>query len=498
MKRNYCFSIYAVSIFLMVLNSYSLGQNRADKIDQLMQQYEKIGQFSGAVLVAENGQIIYKKAFGYANMDLDVPNMVDTKFRIASMTKAFTAMLIMQLVEEGKVQLDEKITNYLPDYPKPQGDNITIHHLLTHTSGMLNYTNIDGFWANETRNPYTMEQLVKVFSDSAIIDTVGTKYRYNNGGYVLLGAIVEKVTGKTFEQVLNEKILKFLNMKNSGYDKPGNILKNRATGYNKTLLGYEPSPFQDMTSISAAGCMYSTVDDLYLWDRALYTEMLLSESNKQKMFTANLSNYGYGWGIGKEKVGNKPDSVTIIAHNGGVNGFNSRIMRVPDDQHLVILLRNVGLGGITDVSRKILAILYDQPFDKPKMSVGETVAKTMLEFGIPAALEKYETLKSENQGKYSFKEMDMNNIGYQLVGLGKVTEAIEIFKLNVGAYPNSANTFDSLAEAYMTRGNKKQAIKYYKITLEKLPGDVTTNNNLKERIKTGATENIKKMLNEQR
>jgi CubicO group peptidase (beta-lactamase class C family) len=498
MKRNYWFSVYVIGTLLMAFNSYSSGQNKAEKIDQLMQQYENIGQFSGAVLVAENGQIIYKKAFGYANMDLDVPNKVDTKFRIASMTKAFTAMLIMQLVEEGKVQLDEKVTNYLTDYPKPQGDNISIHHLLTHTSGMLNYTNIDGFWANETRNSYTMEQLVKVFSDSAIIDTVGTKYRYNNGGYVLLGAIVEKVTGKTFEEVLNKKILKALEMKNSGYDKQGIILKNRADGYNKTLLGYQPSPYQDMTSISAAGCMYSTVDDLYLWDRALYTELLLSESYKQKMFTPNLNNYGYGWGIGKEKVGDKPDSITVIAHNGGVNGFTSRIMRVPEDQHLVILLRNVGLGGITDVSRKILAILYNQPLDKPKKSAGETVAKTMLEFGIPAALKKYETLKSDNQGIYSFEEVDMNGIGYQLVGLGKVKEAIEIFKLNVEAYPNSANTFDSLAEAYMTEGNKKQAIKNYKIALEKLPGDVTTNNNLKERIKTGATENIKKMLTEQK
>jgi len=480
----------------MSFNSFSFAQNKADKIDQLMQQYEKIGQFSGAVLVADNGNIIYKKAFGYANMDLDVPNQVNTKFRIASMTKAFTAMLIMQLVEEGKVQLDAKVTTYLPDYPKSQGDNITVHHLLTHTSGMLNYTNIDGFWANETRNPYTMEQLVKVFSDSALIDTVGTKYRYNNGGYVLLGAIVENVTGKTFEQALNEKILKSLAMKNSGYDKPGTILKNRASAYNKTLLGYQPSPYQDMTSVSAAGCMYSTVDDLFHWDRALYTEKLLSESLKQRMFTPNLNNYGYGWGIGKEKVGNKADSVTVIAHNGGVNGFTSRIMRVPEDQHLVILLRNVGIGGITDISRKVLAILYDQPFDMPKISAGEIAAKTMLETDIRTGLKKYQELKSDNQGKYSFEEMDMNGIGYQLIALGKVKEAIEIFKLNVGAYPNSANTYDSLAEAYMSNGDKKQAIKYYKMALEKLPGDITTSSDLKERIRTGATENIKKMLTE--
>ncbi|MBC8180237.1 serine hydrolase [candidate division KSB1 bacterium] len=498
MKRNYSILICAVFLFLLFSYCISFAQNKADKINQLMHQYEKIGQFSGVVLVAEKGNIIYKKAFGYANMDLDVVNQINTKFRIASMTKAFTAMLIMQLVEEGKVQLNEKVTNYLLDYPKPQGDNITIHHLLTHTSGMLNYTNINGFWANETRNPYTMEQLVKVFSDSALVDTVGTKYRYNNGGYVLLGAIVEKVTGKTFEEALNEKILKSLGMKNSGYDKPGNILKNRATGYNKTLLGYQPSPYQDMTSVSAAGCMYSTIDDLYLWDRALYTEKLLSESYKQKMFTPNLSNYGYGWGIGNEKVGDKTDSVTVIAHNGGVNGFTSRIMRVSEDQHLVILLRNMGVGGITGISRKIMAILYDQPFDIPKISAGEIAAKTMLESGIPAGLQKFEELKCVDRGKYSFEEMDMNGIGYQLIGLGKVKEAIEIFKLNVAAHPKSANTYDSLAEAYMTNGDNENAIKYYKMAIEKLPGDVTTNNDLKEMIKTGAAENIKKMLAEKK
>ncbi len=192
MKGNFKKSVCRTTIILLFFTSYSFAQNKAEKIDQLMQQYEMLGQFSGTVLVAEKGNIIYKKAFGYANMDLDVPNKVKTKYRIASMTKAFTAMLIMQLVEEGKVQLDAKVTTYLPDYPKPQGDNITIHHLLTHISGMLNYTSINGFWANETRNPYTMEQLVKVFSDSALIDTVGIKYRYNNGGYVRCSPILRQ------------------------------------------------------------------------------------------------------------------------------------------------------------------------------------------------------------------------------------------------------------------------------------------------------------------
>ena len=178
------------------------AQQNAKKIDLLMKQYDEYGQFNGSVLVAENGKVIYKKGFGMANMEWAIPNQPDTRFRIGSVTKQFTATLILQLVEEGKIKLDGKITDYLTDYRKDTGDKVTIHQLLNHTSGIPSYTSRPNFLAEVSRNPYSVADFVKTFASGDFEFEPGSKFSYNNSGYFLLGAIIEKVTGKTYETVL--------------------------------------------------------------------------------------------------------------------------------------------------------------------------------------------------------------------------------------------------------------------------------------------------------
>jgi CubicO group peptidase (beta-lactamase class C family) len=268
--------LFFAPIVLLLCQQTLLAQDKSAKIQEVLTLAHKYRQFNGTALVAENGKVIYKGAFGLANMEWAIPNTPDTKFRLGSITKQFTATLIMQLVEQGKIKLDGKLSDYLPDYRKDIGEKVTIHHLLTHTSGIPSYTGLPKFFEDVSRNPYKVDEFVKKYASGDLQFEPGSKFAYNNSGYFLLGAIIEKVTGKPYEQVLKENILDRVGMNNTGYDHHDTILQKRAAGYSKTPDGYTNAPYLDMSIPYAAGSMYSTVEDLYLWDQALYTDKLIS------------------------------------------------------------------------------------------------------------------------------------------------------------------------------------------------------------------------------
>lgn len=332
----------------------------------MLQQYHDSGQFDGAVLVAENGKVIYKNGFGYANMDWEIPNKPDTKFRIGSITKQFVAMLIMQLVEDGKIKLDGKIIDYIPEYRNETGNKITIFHLLTHTSGIPSYTSIPGFWSDSTRNPYEIENMIRNFHSGDLEFEPGSSYSYNNTGYFLLAVIIEKVTGKSFEENLHEKVLGPVQMNNSGVVRNEKIIKNKANGYVNFDTTYVNERFFHMANILGAGDMYSTVEDLYLWDQALYTDKLLSEDYKEIMFTPVINDYAFGWDISKIALGESSDSIDVISHSGGILAFNTIIFRLIKENHLIVLLNNIRYAyGNNDLNRicgSIANILYDYPY----------------------------------------------------------------------------------------------------------------------------------------
>lgn len=468
-------SLIAVFIVVGALH-IALGQTKPDKIDGLMKLYSEYGQFNGTVLVAEQGKVIYKQGFGLANMEWDIPNQPDTKFRLGSITKQFTSMIILQLVEQGKLKLDGKITEYLPDYPHKTGDKITIHHLLTHTSGIPGYTEFPNFFRDMSRNPSSPEAFVKLFADSALLFEPGAKFSYSNSGYFLLGVIIEKITGKPYEQVLQENILGPLNMNSTGYDHHSAILKKRASGYEKDGGSYINAAYLDMSLPYSAGALYSTVEDLYLWDQALYTDRLLPKKTRDLLFAPYIpafgGGYGYGWGIAKVPIGQSSDSVMVIEHGGGINGFNTLISRIPSEQDLVVLLNNTGAARLAAISRAIRGILYDKPYDLPKRSIADAVLAAIMEHGIASGLEQYNDLKQNHADTYALHEGEMNAAGYRLLQVNKVKEAIEVFKLNVDAFPKSSNVYDSLGEAYMVDGDKELAIKNYQKSVELDPNNL--------------------------
>ncbi len=467
-------TLLIIAIFIQLATlQVAIGQSKTAKLDELMNLYTEYGQFNGSVLVAEKGKVIYKKGFGMANMEWDIPNQSDTKHRLGSITKQFTSMLILQLAEQGKLKLDVPITTYLPDYNKSNGDKITIHHLLTHTSGTPNYTAFPNFFRDSTRDPYTPDEFVEVFADSTLQFTPGEKFTYSNSGYFLLGVIIEKVTGKSYEQVLQENIFTPLKMNSSGYDHHSTILKKRASGYEKNGRAFRNANYIDMSIPYAAGSLYATVEDLYLWDQALYTNKLLSKKYMDLLFTKHVpafgGHYAYGWGVNKVPNGEANDSLKVISHGGGINGFNTLISRIPADKNLVVLFSNTGGASLNEMSVAIRGILYNNPYEMPKKSLAFVLLDDINKLGIAKAITRFNEFNAS--GEYVLNEGEMNNAGYEFLQSDKINEALAIFKLNIDAFPKSSNVYDSYGEALLKNGEKEKGIENYKKSIELNPAN---------------------------
>ena len=441
--------LLCAAVVLAVSQRVSFAQNggvkpandHAAKIQEVLTLANKYRVFNGSALVAENGKIIYKGAFGMANMEWGIPNAPDTRFRLGSITKQFTSMLTLQLVEQGKIKLDGKISDYLPDYRKDIGEKVTIHHLLTHTSGIPSYTSQPRFFEDVSRNPYKVADFVQKYASGNLEFEPGSKFSYNNSGYFLLGAIIEKVTGKTYEQVLKENILDPAGMKNTGYDHSDTLIPKRAAGYTKTADGYTNAAYLDMSIPYAAGSLYSTVEDLYLWDQVLYTDKLLTAASKELMYKPFLDNYAYGWSVSDAsfKVNDQP--VQIIRHGGGINGFSTMIARFPKEKNLIVVLDNTA-QNTGRLSETITKIIYNQPYQPPKQSIVALLEKTIAEQGVDAAIAQYRDLKAKQADTYDFSAIELNIVGAGLAQKGKVKEAVAIFKLNLEVYPKDSSALE--------------------------------------------------------
>jgi CubicO group peptidase (beta-lactamase class C family) len=446
----------------------------ADRIDGLLSAYHDHDKLNGAALVAADGEVIYSRGFGLANMEWDIPNATDTRFRLGSITKQFTAAVILQLVEEGRLSVEDPVTKHLPDYPAEPGDRITIHHLLTHTSGIPSYTGLPGFMEDHSRDPYTPEAFVEVFSGLELEFEPGSQWRYNNSGYFLLGVIIEKIEGKPYEDVLAERIFGPLGMADSGYDRSERITPRRAAGYERRGLGYRNARYLDMSLPYAAGSLYSTVEDLYRWDRALYGEQLLPAAHRDLLWTPHEAvgddaAYGYGFMLRSMPIGSSGRTVATVQHGGGINGFNTLLLRIPADEHLVVLLSNTGRANLSAMAFGLVQILYGEEAEMPRQDISRVVLEVIEREGVSAAIAHYRQLKDHRADAYAFAEPELNAVGYELLGRGDVDGAIAVLALNVEMYPEAFNTYDSLGEAYMSKGENDLAIANYRRSLELNP-----------------------------
>jgi CubicO group peptidase (beta-lactamase class C family) len=481
-------SVLAVCLLFVPLSSGAA--TRQQELDRLVQQYHQLRQFNGSVLVANEKGVLLKKGYGSANFEWNVPNTPDTKFRLASVSKQFTATLILQLVAEGKLQLDDTLDKLLPDYRKDTGARITLTQLLNHTSGIPNYTSAPDFFPKMSRNPYTVAEFIPLFASGDLRFEPGSKFEYSNSGYYLLGAIIERATGKTYAQALQERIFTPLGMKDSGYDVSAKVLPKRASGYELKQEGYVNAPYLDMTVPYAAGSLYSTVEDLHRWDRALYGDTLLPAALKQKMFTPGLEHYGFGWGIESMTLDDGKTQVALIGHSGGINGFSTRIFRGAEGKEVVILLDNTSRGDkLKELAAGLFSVMHGIAPRVPRPSIREHLSAMLDTAPVADVIAKYRELKATKPNGYDFSVGQLNTLGYQLMRGGKVADAIEVFKLNVEMFPKDGNVYDSLGEAYLQQGDKDQARANYRKSLELDPSNANATSVL-QRMDTPAAKAV--------
>lgn len=335
------------------------NQDLTARVDEYLNALVRQDRFSGAVLLARDGKVLLSKGYGMANLEDETPNMPQTKFRLGSITKQFTAMATLILQERGKLSVQDSVCKYVENCP-PGWQPVTIHNLLTHTSGIPNVTSFPDF-RKLKMFPSSPLESIAVFKDKPLEFAPGEKFSYSNSGYILLGYIVERAAGQPYADFLRKNIFQPLEMKNTDYDVNSAIIKHRASGYTRGANGIANADYINMTIPFAAGGLYSTVEDLYLWDRAFYTEKLVSKKSLEAMNTPFKDGYGYGVGIG-EQYGLK-----VIEHGGGIEGFSTDLARFPVENATVIVLSNIDSANTGGIAKHLGGILLSDKVSMPSV-----------------------------------------------------------------------------------------------------------------------------------
>lgn len=473
-----------ILILFLFIGKTHVAQSQSQEIHKAITHYNAIGQFNGLILVAEKGKIIYENAFGKASYEWNIGNTLDTKMQIASITKTFTALMIMQMIEQGKIKLNGTIADYIIDYSGEKGAQITVDQLLRHSSGLqrdiadfpTSGNNFPDVVAKINEDFFSLEEQVRIIAKRSLLFEPGTKYSYSSDGYAVLGLIIERVTKLTYEEALQQMILSPLRLTNSGYKDYLAVVPKRAQGYVKSYGGITRGR---QIGINPAGGMYSTLHDLFHWEQSLYTDQLISQQSKDIIFTKTPYVVGYGWQINDNYFNSTRDSIAMVRCTGSLPGFNSLVVRFPQYGKTVIVMENLKQPVYRqfDIVQTLASILFKRPYELPKPSLAESMLETIKKHGIQKAMKQYEGNKKKSE--YAVHENEINNAGYFLLNERKqVDEAIALFELNVQLFPRSANTYDSLGEGYMVKGDKQKAIFYYEQSLRLDPG----NDNAKQRI----------------
>lgn len=362
-------------VAILLVSAFAKAQDLKTSIDEYVSDIYTQDGTGISLLVAKDGKAIYKNAFGMANLELGVPMTTDNVFELASITKQFTAVSILMLEEQGKLKIADDITKYIPDYPT-KGKTITIHNLLNHTSGIKSYTDMDSFFS-KARTDMTVTELIDAFKNEPMDFDPGTEFHYNNSGYILLGYIIEQVSGETYEDFIENNLFKRLGMTNSRYGSKKELIKNRAVGYQPDENGMSNADYLSMTLPYAAGSLMSTVEDMLKWQNAIASNTIIKAStlekaiNGSKLLTGEEIDYGYGWG--KAEV----QGAKGYQHSGGIFGYSTNGIFLKEENVYVIGLSNCSCKNVGEVTQKVAAMAIGKPYPNYKKAI--TLADTELE-----------------------------------------------------------------------------------------------------------------------
>jgi CubicO group peptidase (beta-lactamase class C family) len=408
LKLNICrvpvalFSIVALIVMskVEIAGSQTLDQ----KFEEYLKGAQRVHDFTGTALVAKDGKVLFTKGYGMADIATSRPNTPETKYLIGSITKQFTATAIMQLSEKKLLDLDHPIINYLPDYPKPAAQKVTIYHLLTHTSGIANLTDLPELEKMYTK-PAKHEDVVSLFKDIPLQIEPGSEWRYSNSNYYLLGLIIERVSGETYGEYLQKHICDPLGMSNSGFP-PGIMdVPGLATGYTiDSTNNYVPAQVLNSSWPFSGGGLYTTVGDMVKWDQGLRSGIVLSKKSLSQMFIPFKTDFGFGYGFGWEI-----DTLFghhMVSHGGLINGFCSIFLRFVDQPFCVVVLSNMDVGNVKRIAIDLAAIAFGQPYDVPVTKTPVAVDPTILDDYVGAyemGPETYSLVTREGDTLYSQK-----------------------------------------------------------------------------------------------
>ena len=465
-------------ILLTCRSAYSQN-NKAKGIATLLQQYHNFNMFDGAVLVADQDTLLYKGAFGLANREWQMPNSTDTKFMLGSVSKPLTATLALIQVQKGLLDLNKSISYYLPEFKNKPAANVTVKQLLSHTSGMPNYDIIKDFFPRISRQKFTREEYLKVFIDSSLAFVPGTGYSYSSWGYFTLGYLMEKVTGKTYQQLMKDDIFSVLKMENSGSYYHTQIVPNRASGYDYSFGGYTSSDFRDQTNTMGTGDLYSTVEDMFRYHLALSKNTLLNKNLTDEMFTPGRrpARYGYGWFNQNFKY-TPTDSIAANYHLGMTEGFISFMLRIPSSGSFVIILCNSSPTDFFGITKNIVGILRNQPAVL-KEPLHKKLEKSITGIGAAKAIGEYNILKKDT-AHYYVDWISMTFLADQLYKLQRLEEARIIAENNVQEFPDRDFVMLTMGNIYQALGLKNEAKTFFEKALQINPDYEEAKNRPKE------------------
>ncbi|MDC1162120.1 serine hydrolase [Tenacibaculum sp.] len=515
-KKIITFSILIIGV-LIIWGAFMVFKDEPKTIKGLMESYVNPGvkikirsPFSGVVLVAKGDKVIFEEGYGEADRTKKQLNTIESKFGIGSITKQFTAMLIMQLVEKGTIKLTDTIGDYLPYLSKKKGNNITIHQLLSHTSGLPHYDGLQKIGVNLkefARTSYTPEALAKLIDKTILLSKPGTRFTYSSLGYDLLGVILEEVSRMSFSELLNNLIIIPLGLKNTGFGTNEFVKSKIVKGYRyKEVYGLDwwtsehggkitEAAFRDQSTAYSAGGMHSTVRDLFIWSKAIKSNKLLSSKFTKIMMTPHKKGYCYGWVRNWDDIIEKNINVRLHGHGGALAG-NSAYIALYDDETTIIYLSNRSNLKAEEILHQI-HLRANNLKDEHKLK-GYPNRSSFIKFkeaGGMTALQDYfnrlsrysgykvnpsnstmrgvmkihleaKNIKVADSLKTIFlktsDENSINEFGYYFLNSETPEYALDFFKENVKNFPKSSNSWDSLGEAYFIYKEYNKAINCYK------------------------------------
>jgi CubicO group peptidase (beta-lactamase class C family) len=445
---------FLLVVVLTNVQAKAFHRDSVEQIHALMSTLHEQGEFNGSILVASNDEIVYSNGFGIANFKTGEKFTTHTASCVASVTKQFTAVCIMMLAEQNRLHYDDPVTKFVS---LPRCYNaVTIRHLLTHTSGVFEYSDLGAGRPDKL-----------IAKTNVLRYAPGERYEYSNSNYVLLSLVIEKVTRTSFPNFLKEKILDPLEMTRTSPFGSKNM-SDVAVGYNQ--FGKVDDP--NATATFGDGGLYSSAEDLLKWAQALYTDKLVGPASLVEAFRPasvrqGTTTYGFGWNIGQNTSGK------FVWHTGNTAGFRAYIQRRLDQRRVIIILTNTGPSKRIEIVEAINSILDDMPYVRPRRSGPKKMYSLITKNGIREAISFYDSARAQGDTNFDFSESDLNLLGYFLLyDDKKVDDAIKIFELNTKAFPTSSNTFDSLGEAYLQKGDSELAKLNYRRALELDPTNV--------------------------